>query len=454
MKKSTRKIRIDSRDNDRKLILDQELLGLRDLFPLPGQKRSELIQRGDYDEIMAFVERVISLNGIAVRVQKDLFKTIMRTGIDVIQLMLEDDRRRIVGKRYKHQEDRKACRHGFTGGRVVFGGRKMSIQKPRIRAEGQEVELPTYKVIAMEDPLNDRILEQILLGVATRKYKKSLEDMGEGIRTGSVSKSAVSRRFVALTMARLQQKLGQAIEGEIVVLALDGIEIAGRMIVVALGVTAEGEKKVLGLREGSTENAAVCRALLQDLIQRGLPADKRILVIIDGGKGLNKAVREVFCAYAIVQRCQVHKKRNVTEHLPFHRRQFVKKIMNQAYNGDDFEKSRRTLLRLADNLENEYPSAAASLREGLDETLTVIRLGLPEALRMSFSSSNMIESMLSMIRYVQRNVRRWRNGRMILRWTCIGALEAEKKFRRVKGYRHMAILINALVSYNEVADVA
>ena len=454
MKKSTRRNRLDSRDNDEKLTTDQGILGLRDLFPLPGQKPSELIQGGDYDKIMAFVKRVITINEIAVDVQGDLFKTIMKCGIDVVQTILEEDRRRIVGERYKHQEDRRASRHGFTGGRVVMGGRKVSIQKPRIRAEGQEIELPSYKVFAMEDPLNDRILKQILMGVATRKYRKSLEDMGEGIQTGSVSKSSVSRRFVGLTMARLQEKLGRPIEGEIVVLALDGIEIAGHTIVVALGMTAEGEKKVLGLREGSTENAAVCRSLLQDLIQRGLPADKRLLVIIDGGKGLNKAVREVFGVHAIVQRCQVHKKRNVTEHLPYHRRQFVKKIMNQAYNGDDFEKSRRTLLRLADNLETEYPSAAASLREGLDETLTVIRLGLPEVLRRSLSSANMIESMLSVIRNVQRNVKRWRSGRMILRWTCIGALEAEKQFRRVKGYRHMALLTSAIMNYNEVADVA
>ena len=453
MKKSIKRDKASSRDKNEKVCIDQELLGLRQLFPLAGQQSSPA-NGSSSDEIMSFIDRIISLDGLAVRVQEDLHKMIMGCGTEVLALLLEDDRKRIVGARYKHQEERQANRYGYADGKVVCGGRKISVRRPRVRAEGKEVELPTYAMYSKEDPLNNRILQQLLLGVATRRYKRSLEDMGENIHAHSVSKSSVSRRFVLHTTARLQEKLGKAIEDDIAVLVLDGIEIGDHTIVVALGVNSQGEKMVLGLREGSTENAAVCRSLLQDLIQRGLPANKRYLVIVDGGKGVNKAVRDVFGVYAVVQRCQIHKKRNVTEHLPFERRLFVKKIMNEAYNGDDFEKSRRILMRLADKLENEYPSAAGSLREGADETLTVIRLGLPPALRKSFSSANLIESMLSMIRHVQRNVKRWRNGKMILRWTCIGALETEKQFRRVKGYRHMPALVNSLINYNEISDVA
>jgi putative transposase len=453
MKKSSKRNQVSSRGKVEKVSLDQELLGIRQLLPLSGKGRGAS-DAPSLDDVMVFVERILPLHGLTVRVQENLYKMIVECGMDVLGLILEQERENLVGERYRHQEDRELSRYGYARGKVVCGGQKVSVRRPRVRSKEREIELSTYKMYSQEDPLNERVIKQILSGVSTRKYKQSLEDVGKDVRTSGTSKSSVSRRFVNLTRARLQEKLGKAIEDSIVVLVLDGIEIGGHTIIVALGVTAEGAKKVLGIREGSTENATVCRALLQDMIQRGLPADKRILVILDGGKGVNKAVRDVFGSYAVLQRCQIHKKRNVMEHLPFHRRLLVKKIMNEAYHGDSYDKSRRILVRLAENLETEYPSAAASLREGLEETLTVIRLGLPTVLRTSFSSANLIESMLSTVRHVQRNVKRWRSGRMILRWTCIGALEAEKKFRRVKGYRQMAVLTSALATYNEISNVA
>jgi putative transposase len=260
MKKSSRRNKKGSRGRNEKISIDQELLGLRALFPQVG-KQSQRAKSEDHDDIMSFIERIISLEGLAVRVQEDLYKMIMECGMEVLSLLLEEDRKNLVGPRYKHQKQREASRYGYTRGQVVCGGRKVSIRKPRVRSGKEEVELPTYAMYSKEDPLNNRILKQLLLGVGTRKYKKSLEQMGEGIQTHGVSKSSVSRRFIQRTHAKLQEKLGEAIDDEIAVLILDGIEIGGHTILVALGVTVEGKKKVLGLREGSTENATVCRAL-------------------------------------------------------------------------------------------------------------------------------------------------------------------------------------------------
>jgi putative transposase len=228
------------------------------------------------------------------------------------------------------------------------------------------------------------------------------------------------------------------------VLMLDGIEIAEHTVVVALGITASGEKQILGLWEGATENAAVCHALLTDLMERGLRVDEGILVVIDGSKALRAAVRDVLGPQAAVQRCQVHKKRNVLDHLPDEVRRWVSRKLDQCWRETDYEKARAALTGLAKNLEEKYPGAAASLREGLDETLTVLRLGLPEPLRKTLRSTNPIESAFDTVRMASRNVKRRRNGQQVLRWAAGGLLEAEKGFRRMKGYRQLPLLADAL----------
>ena len=443
---NTRKNLVESTKEGRKSTGEQKLLGAKEYlsgsFSSDGEKAKE------------FIEKVYSISELVVEMQEELREMVIKAGIKVLEAMLEEDRKRLVGERYKHQESREASRYGYTTGKVVMGGRKVSIRKPRARTAEGEVKLPTYELYSNEDPLERKIMDQILIGVSTRKYENSLEEIPEDMESCSTSRSNVSRRFVRMTQKELEEKLAEPIEEEIVALMIDGIEIAEHTIIVVLGITADGKKKVLGIRYGTTENATVSRELLRELNERGLPVDKKILVTIDGGKGIRKALNEVFGQNAVIQRCQVHKKRNVLEHLPEVKRPWVRRIMNEAYNETNYERSRNMLLSLAHKLEQEYPSATASLLEGLEETLTVIKLGLPLSLRKSFASTNLIESMLSTIRSVQRNVKRWRDGKMIMRWTLIGALEAEKKFRRVKGCKYIYLLINSLANYKEIENVA
>ena len=349
----------------------------------------------------------------------------------------------LCGPRYGRKvSEASARRWGSQGTQVVLGGQKVRVDKPRARRAGQEIVLDSLKALQQEDPLNERVLEQMTVGVSTRKYRRSVEfgDVGS-----STSKSEVSRRFVAMTQARLKKAMSAPLKPvEWAALMIDGIEFADHVVLIALGIDVSGDKHVLGIREGSTENAAVCRALLADVLDRGFPSDKHLLVVIDGGKGLRKAVRAVFGSLAQVQRCTVHKKRNITEHLPEARRPSVLASLNEAYSKRNPETAKRLLSNLARTLETEHPGAASSLREGLDETLTVQRLNVPTALRPSLSTTNAIENLNGTIRHVSKRVKRWRDGNMVLRWVATGVLEAEKGFRRINGCKHMAKLVKGL----------
>jgi transposase-like protein len=281
--------------------------------------------------------------------------------------------------------------------------------------------------------------------VSTRNYEEGLEEVGEGVETRGVRKSAVSRHFVCQTQAKVEAFLSRPLRDvDLPVLMLDGIEFAGHLLVAVLGIDTEGNKHVLGIHEGSTENAEVCKALLADLVERGLAADRWRLVAIDGSKALHRAVREVFGKSAVIQRCQLHKIRNVLGHLPKGKHGLVRSAMREAYRCGDAVLARTKLLALAGRLRREHPGAAASLREGLEETLTVLALGLPEVLRRSLATTNAIESLFSMVRVYSRNVKRWKDGAMTLRWAGTGVLEACKRFHRLKGHREIALLIEAL----------
>ena len=295
------------------------------------------------------------------------------------------------------------------------------------------------------DPLNRRIVEQMLVGVATRQYGRSLEPLGPAVRTRGTSKSAVSRRFVTQTPAQLDTWRATPLDDlDLVALLIDGVHVGGHCIVVALGLDNTGLKHPLGLWEGSTENATVVQGLLTNVQSRGLRTDRSLLVILDGAQALHTAVTQTFGPAALVQRCQVHKRRNVLEHLPEAQRPWVKAILTRAYTHADVKAARRLLQDLARRLDAEYPSAAASVREGLDETLTVIGLRLSERLQRSLATTNAIESLLSRTRHIKRNVKRWRGGTMVLRWVAAGVLEAAKGFRRVNGCKEMPTLVTAL----------
>lgn len=389
--------------------------------------------------------RHLPLVDLLVDTRTELFELAMRSGLKVFTAMLEEDRTAVCGPRYAHEPDRPASRAGTVRSEVVLGGRKVAIQRPRARTADGEVALPTFQTMAQRDPLDRRVVEQMLVGVATRQYARSLEPITAAIESRGTSKSAVSRRFVAKTRAQLETWQAAPLDGlDLVALLLDGVHVGEHCLIVALGVAADGEKHALGIWEGSTENAAVCQSLLSNLQSRGLRTDRSLLVLLDGSKALRKAVRETFGDAALVQRCQIHKLRNILDHLPERQRPWVKAILQRAYRSADVATATRLLRDLAKRLEVDHPSAAESVREGLDETLTIIALGLADSLRRSLSTTNAAESLISRTRHVKRNVKRWRGGQMVLRWVAAGVLEAVKGFRRLKGHKEMPKLVAAL----------
>jgi putative transposase len=389
--------------------------------------------------------RYLPLVDLLVDTRTELFELAMRAGLRVFTTMLEEDRTAICGPRYAHQPDRAVGRAGTVPSEVVLGGRKVAIQRPRVRNATGEVALPTFETMAQTDPLDRRVVEQMLVGVATRRYARSLEPLAAEMTSRGTSKSAVSRRFVAKTRAQLETWQAAPLEGlDLVGLLLDGVHVGEHCLIVALGLAADGGKHALGLWEGSTENATVCQSLLSNLQSRGLRTDRSLLVLLDGSKALRKAVRETFGDAALVQRCQVHKLRNILDHLPDRQRPWVKAIVQRAYHHADVVAAKRLLNDLARRLDTDHPSAAESVREGLEETLTILSLGLSESLRRSLSTTNAAESLISRTRHVKRNVKRWRGGQMVLRWVAAGVLEAVKGFRRLKGHQEMPKLITAL----------
>ena len=389
--------------------------------------------------------RSLPLVELLVDTKAELFELMVRSGLRVLDVMLEEDRTTLCGPRYAHQSDRAAARAGTVPSEVVLGGRTVAIRRPRVRADGHEVVLPTFRTMADADPLHRRAVEQMLVGVATRQYARSLEPLPAAVTSRGTSKSAVSRRFVARTRAQLEAWQSTSLETlDLVGLLLDGVHVGEHCLIVALGIAADGEKHALGLWEGSTENATLCQSLLANLQSRGLRTDRSLLVLLDGSKALRKAVRDTFGDAALVQRCQVHKLRNVLDHLPERQRPWVKAILQRAYRCTEVAPAKRLLLDLVRRLETDHPSAAASVKEGLEETLTVLGLPLSDALRRSLVTTNAAESLISRTRHVTRNVKRWRTGQMIVRWVAAGVLEAVKGFRRLKGYKAMPQLVAAL----------
>jgi putative transposase len=397
------------------------------------------------DQIDSSLQRHLPLVDLLVDTRTELFELAVRSGLKVLEAMMEEDRTAICGPRYTHQSERVASRAGHVPSEVVLGGRKVAIQRPRVRAAGREVTLPTARTLADTDPLNRRVVEQMLVGVATRQYARSLEPLPVDVRSRGTSKSTVSRRFVAKTAAQLDTWRSRLLDDlNLVALLLDGVHIGEHCLIVALGIAADGQKHALGLWEGSTENATVCQNLLANLQSRGMRTDRSVLVILDGSKALRKAVRAVFGDAALVQRCQIHKMRNILDHLPERQRPWAQAILRRAYQSPDVKTATRLLQDLARRLESESPSAAESVREGLEETLAVLTLDLSTRLRRSLATTNAAESLSSRTRHVKRNVKRWRGGQMMVRWVAAGVLEAVKGFRRLKGHADMPKLVAAL----------
>ena len=383
--------------------------------------------------------------------KKGLLAFVQQMGMLALSELLESEAAMIAGPKGSHVRDRTHHHWGTTTTTLPFGGRHVAVQRPRVRRKGNgggEVALPSIEAFREADPISTRVAEQIALGVSTRGYARSLEPIDDELDARGASKSNASRALIERTTQKLADFLDRKLDGlDLVAMFIDGIEIAKHTIVVALGVTIDGTKVPLGVWGGSTENAAVATALVQNLVDRGLRVDHAMLFVIDGGKGLRKALRDVFGDRALVQRCQVHKARNVRDHLPESRRAYVARQMRDAYTSTSAAVAKKKLMQLASWLEsNGEDSAAASLREGLDETLTVLRLKLSPILCRSFSTTNAIENMNGTLRRVMRNVKRWRHESMMKRWVALGIAEAQRGFRRVKGYRQMSALVTVLRS--------
>ena len=413
----------------------------------PQNGEIKRVRRGEIRKLPFLPENIeIPLRRIAQYVAKGLNEFTMQVGIAVVAALMEAEVTNLVGPRGKHlpSDERAYYRHSYESGWVAMMGQKVHIERPRVRSKSPkgEVQLDTYAWAQEEGSISEAMLARILNGVSMRGYAETLD--GESLEGYGTSKSRVSARFIRQMQIALQERLSQPLDGlDIVVLVVDGIRAGDHMILVAIGIDMDGHKHVLGLQEGATENEAAGKALLQDLVSRGLRCDQGLLVVIDGSKALRAAVRAVF-GKAVVQRCQVHKKRNVLDHLPESAKDWVGRKIQNAYMEPNYAIARQSLEALADQLEVEYPGAASSLREGLEETLTLQRLGIPGLLRQSLASTNLIESAFSVAASKAHNVKRWRNGQQALQWVGAGLLEAERKFHRIRGYKLLGMLQAAI----------
>jgi putative transposase len=390
----------------------------------------------------------VTLAELVGSLREGLLALAVGAGFQVMNAIIDESVCGLAGPKGRHDPNRTAVRHGTEDGSVTLGGRRVPIRRPRVRTADRmaEVAVPAYELFSSTDVLTTMALERMMAKLSTRRYVAGLEPVGASVEaTGrSTSKSAISRRFVAATESALSDLLAADLsELDVVALMIDGVHFADHLCVVALGIGIDGTKHPLGVVEGDTENTTVVRDLLADLRDRGLDTTRPILCVLDGAKALVAGVKAVF-DHPVVQRCQLHKIRNVESKLPDALASTVAKKMRAAYHNPDALAAEATLEDLARQLATNHPGAAGSLREGLSETLTVTRLGVPPTLARTLRSTNAVESMIEICRDHSTNVKRWRDGQMALRWCAAGMLEASKQFRRVNGFLYLPGLRDAL----------
>jgi hypothetical protein len=403
--------------------------------PLPG-------------EVVVPEQVIVSMAEIAESAKEGLLALAVGTGLQVMTAMFDEDVRRLCGPDGKHNAGRAGYRHGNEAGSVTLGGRRVPVTRPRARAaDGSgELHLPSYDLFSSTEILSRLALEKMLAGLSSRRYGHGLEPAGQAVETqaASTSKSAVSRRFVAATETALTGLMTRRLdELDLVAFMTDGVHFGEHTCVVALGIDIDGVKHPLAIEEGSTENATLVTGLITGLRDRGLDVTKPILAVLDGSKALSRAVKDVF-GKPLIQRCQQHKIKNVRDRLPEKLRTVAERRMRQAYHASSAVEAEGLLQQLARELDKTHPGAAASLREGMAETLTILRLGVPPTLARTLRSANPIESMIEICREHSRNVKRWQDGTMALRWCAAGMLEAGHQFRRVNGRLHLPKLRTAL----------
>lgn len=413
-----------------------------------GQKASsgcsEILDQADVLAGHVQVDLPVSVAEIIAGVSDDIEQLSGQAGLLIMQAVMAAEVEALAGPKGRHDPDRQATRWAQQGGYVVLAGKKVPVMKQRLRdLEGHEVRLESYQRFQSPPRRQRSIYKQLINGISTRKYDQAIEEFTDGY---GISKSALSRELVQVTRGSLQALCERRIDeiGRLAVLMIDGKEIDGEYVIVALGVDSKAQKHILGVVQGSTENSAAVQHLLDDLIERGLDASQRMLIVLDGSKALRKAVRKIFGERCPVQRCHLHKRRNVAGLLPTEYQRSTDQRIRTAYAMKDYKEAKAQLLKTVQWLEDINPSAAASLREGLEDTLTLHRLQLPPQLRESLQSTNLIESAFSVADDVIKRVKRWRGGDMRLRWAAAGLLMAEKQFRRIRGCRLMPRLMEVL----------
>ena len=393
----------------------------------------------------------VAMGDLAETVREGLLALAVGAGLQVMQVMMAESVTAVCGPKGQHDVERKAVRHGTEDGSVTLGGRRVPVRRPRVRTadDTAEVAVPAYDLFASTELLGEMALQRMMAKLSTRRYSAGLEPVGTKVEATarSTSKAAVSRRFVAATESALATMLASDLsELDLVALMIDGVHFADHLCVVALGIGIDGTKHPLGVVEGDTEHTTVVKDLIVGLRERGLDTTRPILCVLDGAKALVAAVKAVF-DHPVVHRCQLHKVRNVESKLPKALASTVAKKMRAAYHDPDALGAEATLEALARSLDKKHPGAAGSLREGLFDTLTVSRLGVPPTLARTLRSTNAVESMIEICRDHSTNVKRWRDGQMALRWCAAGMGEASKQFRRVNGFLHLAALRSALEAH-------
>jgi len=391
------------------------------------------------------IQMVLPLAEIVSLLQQGVGNLLRQTGLELMHLVMDEEVKSLAGDRHEQHEGRRAHRWGKEDGYCVVDGQKVPIRRTRLRTPDQrEQRLGSYELFQRSAPLQTGVWDKMMRGLSTRNYGAVVKDFHNAY---GIEKSAVSDNFIEASRQKVKELMERPLgELRLCAVLIDGTPFKDRQMIVALGIGCDGSKTVLGIREGATENMAVVNALLSELVERGLDFSTPRLYILDGGKALHAAVRRHAGEAGFIQRCQVHKKRNVVDHLPDEHKADVKRKLQNAYAMTDYAEAKRGLERLHRELMDVNPSAARSLEEGMEETLTVHKLRVPDQLRRTLCCTNVIESAFSIVETVCRNVKRWRPGDQTERWVGSGLLVAERQFRKVIGHRQIPLLLASMAN--------